>query len=347
MAKRDEDKFMLEAVALAQRGWGKTSPNPLVGAVIVKDDRIIGRGYHQRAGEAHAEVNALRSITGNEAAGSDLYVTLEPCSTTGRTPPCTEAIIAAGIKRVFIGSLDPNPLHQGRGVKILQTAGIEVKSHIAESVCRELNEAFFTWITTGKPFVLLKMAMTLDGKIATVEGNSQWITGSDARERVQHLRQWADAIMIGGETARRDQPSLTVRSIADWQPQPRRIVISRHLAQHDVGALLSKTGGRIETVAPENGNDWQEYLTELGRQEVTAILVEGGGELAAELLRYKLVNKVEFHIAMKILGGRGSRPVIGGVNPVSLNEAIPLENCSTFALGQDMAISGYPVANLE
>ena len=336
-----ERKFMQEALALAKKAWGRTSPNPMVGAVIVKNDTIIGRGYHHRAGEAHAEIKALQDA-GTNVVGADIYVTLEPCSTTGRTPPCTEAIIKAGIKRVFIGSLDPNPRHQGRAVELLNAAGIKVEYGIEKEACRHLNEAFFTWITTGRPFVLLKMAMTLDGKIATANGHSQWITGAEARNRVQYLRQWADAIMVGGNTARIDKPSLTVRSIPDWQPQPLRIIVSRSLSQDDVGQMLPP-GGPIELIAPQQ-DDWLRYLQSLGDRGITSVLVEGGGELAATLLQQRLVDKVEFHVAMKLLGGRGSRPVVGGVNPEHLSSALELKNISTCQLCNDLAIIGYPLS---
>ena len=331
-------KFMLEAVTLAQKAWGQTSPNPLVGAVVVKDGLIIGRGYHHRAGEAHAEVNALKDA-GNAACGADIYVTLEPCSTTGRTPPCTEAIINAKIKTVYIGSVDPNPLHRGNAVKLLQAAGIHVTCDLEKDACDQLNEAFFCWITTGRPFVILKMAMTLDGKIATANGNSQWITGPVARERVQQLRQWADAIMVGGNTARVDHPSLTVRNIADWTPQPRRIIISNNLTMAELDKSLPP-GGDSEIAAPADAAAWKCYLKRLGDSGITALLIEGGGELAAEVIAAGVVDKVEFHIAMKILGGRDSRPVIGGGNPLALAEAIQLKNIKTTRLGDDLAISG-------
>lgn len=340
MQNKQHTQFMLEAVALAKKAWGQTSPNPLVGAVIVKAGKIVGCGYHHRAGEAHAEINALKAA-GRAACGADIYVTLEPCSTTGRTPPCTDAIIKAKLKTVYIGSVDPNPAHRGNAVKLLQAAGIKVICDIAKVVCDQLNEAFFCWITTGKPFVLLKMAMTLDGKIATANGNSQWITGSIARERVQRLRQWADAIMVGGNTARTDQPSLTVRNVEHWSPQPRRIIVSHKLSSSDLKQLLPP-GGQLETTAPNDTASWHAYLKHLGNNGITALLIEGGGELAAEVIAAGIVDKVEFHIAMKILGGRDSRPVVGGSNPLALTEAIQLKAIQTEQLGDDLAISGYP-----
>jgi diaminohydroxyphosphoribosylaminopyrimidine deaminase/5-amino-6-(5-phosphoribosylamino)uracil reductase len=330
--------FMLDAVDLAQKAWGQTSPNPLVGAVVVKNGKIIGCGYHHRAGEAHAEVNALQDA-GSEACGAAIYVTLEPCSTTGRTPPCTDAIIEAKIKTVYIGSMDPNPLHSGKAVKLLREAGIKVICEVEKIACEQLNEAFFTWITTGKPFVILKMAMTLDGKIATENGNSQWITGPVARERVQQLRQWADAIMVGGNTARLDQPSLTVRNVENWLPQPRRIIVSNSLTITELEQLLP-VGGELEISAPIGEQGWSSYLEQLGENGITALLIEGGGELAAAVINAGIVDKIEFHLAMKILGGRNSRPVIGGNNPLALAEAFKLKDIHITPLGDDLAIAG-------
>lgn len=326
------------ALEEAEKAWGRTSPNPMVGAVLVKDGEEVSRGYHHKAGEPHAEINAIRSA-GEDAAGSVIYVTLEPCSTFGRTPPCTQAIIDAGINKVVIGSLDPNPNHAGAAVKVLNEAGIEVISGCEEERCLKLNEGFFHWITTGKPFVILKMAMTLDGKIATKDGCSQWITGEVARNRVQRIRQYSDAIMVGGETARKDAPSLNVRSESDWQ-QPRRIIISSSIKQNDAASIL-KEGVEPEVYSPETDHEWNELLTQLGSENITVLLVEGGGELAATMLKAGVIDKVEFHIAPKILGGRDSRPVVGGENPMKLAEAIGLDNVSVENLGNDIGITGY------
>ncbi|MBO5923715.1 MAG: bifunctional diaminohydroxyphosphoribosylaminopyrimidine deaminase/5-amino-6-(5-phosphoribosylamino)uracil reductase RibD, partial [Lentisphaeria bacterium] len=202
--------YMKRALALAREAWGKTAPNPMVGAVVVKNDRIVGEGYHHKAGLPHAEVNALNAA-GKNADGATIYVTLEPCSTYGRTPPCTEAIKQANIKRMVCASEDFNPQHAGNGFDILRKANIEVKVGVCRKEALELNKAFFSHITRKRPYVLLKMAMTLDGKIATASGDSKWITSSAARQRVQKLRQWCDAIMFGGETVRLDRPGLVVR----------------------------------------------------------------------------------------------------------------------------------------
>ena len=330
------EQFMHQALELAKRAWGQTSPNPMVGAVIVKDNHIIGRGWHKKAGEAHAEVNAIADA-GGSCKGADIYVTLEPCSTHGRTPPCTEAIKRAGIRRVFIGCLDPNPSHAGQAISQLESAGIEVYHSILEKECRVLNEHFFHWITTSKPFVMLKMAMTLDGKIATKSGQSQWITGPESREYVQNLRKICDAIMVGGETVRQDNPSLTVREDG-WQ-QPQRIVASRANKFDPTLKIFNEQVPLIFDV--QDSSSWHKLLEDLGRKGITSLLIEGGGELAAMALEAKVVNKVFFMIAPKILGGKESRPVIGGQNPTELSEALELIDRKVETFGQDIMISGY------
>ncbi len=317
-------EFMLEALALARRAWGRTTPNPMVGAVVVHDGRIVGRGFHVRAGKPHAEPCAL-SDAGKLAKGATLYVNLEPCSTYGRMPPCTEAIKAAGVARVVIGCMDPNPAHAGRGIRILQEAGIAVTCGVEEAASRELNKAFFHWVTTGKPYVVLKLAMTLDGKIATREGQSQWITGSGARSRVQELRRWADGILVSGETLRSDRPQLTVREPAEWPEQPRRLIASRSMTLEQVkGYFPSGREPEVYDIA-----DWEAWLRRLGESDLTALLIEGGGELASAALRGGAVDEVEFHIAPKILGGKDSRPVVAGWNPESLADALPLTPLET------------------
>ena len=338
---KSQEKWMAVALDLAARAWGQTTPNPMVGCVIVNDEQLVGEGYHHKAGGPHAEVNAIADA-GDQANGATAYVTLEPCCTTGRTGPCTSALINAQISRVIIGSLDPNPTHAGRGVEILAKAGIDVSYGVLEQDCLLLNEAFFKWILEKKPFVLLKMAMTLDGKIATKDGQSQWITGPDARSRVQKLRQWSDAIMVGGETVRSDSPSLTIREIEDWPYQPQRIIISRVMSVDDAEQLMPK-GNKPQVYNPETKDQWNQLLLDLGSQNIMAVLVEGGGELAAAALEAGIVDKVEFHIAPKILGGKNSRPVIAGINPTHLSEALSLVNVKNFSLGNDFAISGYIV----
>jgi diaminohydroxyphosphoribosylaminopyrimidine deaminase / 5-amino-6-(5-phosphoribosylamino)uracil reductase len=340
-----DKNYMTIAISLAKRGWGKTSPNPMVGAVIVKNNKIIGKGYHKCAGKAHAEINAISDAGIANCEGSTIYVTLEPCSTTGKTPPCTDAIISAKFAKVVIGCLDANPLHAGNAVDILKKTGIEVVVGIEEDVCKKLNAPFFHWVESGRPYVILKMAMTLDGKIATSAGASKWITGAVARKRVQNLRKWSDAIMVGGETVRNDTPSLNVRSPKDptcelrnWI-QPKIIVASHSLTVKEALRCLPCSKS-VKMVSGKSRNDWLKVLKELGNSGITRVLVEGGGELAASLLSAKVINRVEFHIAPKILGGKDSRPVIGGLNPSSISDALELKNVEFKKLGKDFSISG-------
>ncbi len=338
----DDEKFMHRALELAGEAWGLTTPNPMVGAVIVRDGRIIGEGFHRRCGMPHAEVEAMLDAARRreDIHGATIYVTLEPCSTFGRTPPCTKGIIDAGLARVVIGTLDPNPAHAGRGVDVLQQAGIEVTSGVAEPECRRINAPFFKWITTRKPFVILKMAMTLDGKIATASGSSQWITGEAARAGVQKLRRLADGIMVGGETVRMDKPRLNVRIPENWEKQPRRFVATEKMTADELALLMpGKTAPECVTVG--GAGEWDALLTRLGEEEIVTLLIEGGGELAASALNAGIVDFVEFHIAPKILGGRRSRPVVGGADPESLAEAMELDEVKVEFLGRDIAVSGF------
>ena len=331
-------KYMKRALALAREAWGMTAPNPMVGAVVVKDGKIVGEGFHHQAGTPHAEVHALNAAQA-AAQGGTIYVTLEPCCTFGRTPPCTEAIKEAGIKRVVCATEDFNPLHAGRGFRILQEAGIEVKNGVCRSEARELNKAFFSHITRKTPYVLLKMAMTLDGKIATVSGDSKWITGAAARSRVQELRRWCDAIMVGGETVRLDHPQLQVREPANWPCQPKKLIYTK-MSSEQLRQEFFSGDENVRSVSPQSREDWQLLLRKLGEENITALLLEGGGELAAAALQAQVVDEVEFHIAPKLLTGRHSRPVVGGVDPQKLVEALPLDKLNVKRAGCDLIISG-------
>ena len=331
----DDRTWMRRALRLARRGWGRTSPNPMVGAVVVRDGMEVGAGYHHRAGTPHAEVHALHAA-GEQAREATIYVTLEPCCTHGRTPPCTEAILKAGVARVVIGCVDPNPDHAGRGVEQLQVAGLSVTQGVLEAECLTLNEAFLWWITQRRPLVLLKMAMTLDGKIATAAGQSRWITGSAARKRVQRLRQWCDAIMVGGETVRLDNPSLTVRMPKNWPRQPLPLVWTARDLPPD--CRVAQRGAA--TAKPTTTAEWVALLEDLGRREVTALLLEGGGELAASALAARVVNRVAFFVAPKILGGRESRPVVGGANRACLDDAWQLAQTRCERVGEDFLLQG-------
>ena len=334
--------FMQEALGLARLGWGKTNPNPMVGAVVVNPEgRIIGRGYHVRAGQPHAEVNAIQDALRHYGScqGCTIYVTLEPCCTTGRTPPCTQAIIDNGFACVVTGALDPNPKHAGRGVKVLQEAGIKCITGVCQDECIELNRPFFKYITTSKPFVILKMAMTLDGKIANPDGISKWITGVEARSRVQQLRRLSDAIMVGGGTLRADKPGLTVREPEEWTPQPRRIIVTGSMDEEEVRSYFPD--GNVEKAAPETPEEWNALMEDLGQRECMVLLIEGGGELADSALKAGIVDYVEFHIAPMLLGGRNSIPVLGGDHPGLLTDALRLHRVKVASYGSDIAISGY------
>ena len=340
MSGASDTEFMREALTLALEAWGMTNPNPMVGAVVVRDGKVIGRGYHHRSGLPHAEIEALNDVhrNGFDPAGAELYVTLEPCSTHGRTGACTEAVMKAGIRRVVVGSLDPNPAHAGRGIGILRSAGVEVETGVLEAECAEVNRSFFKWITTGRPFVTLKLATTLDGRIAAASGCSQWITGAEARGRVQKLRRLADAVMVGGGTWRTDKPSLTVRDVENWPCQPLRVIVSSRLTRDAVAECYPD--GRFEVVALPDKAAWDKFLADLGGRGMVNVLIEGGGELAASALAAKAVDCVEFHVAPKILGGRDSRPAVGGASPETLAEALELKNVRVERLGKDVMIAG-------
>ena len=341
MSGATDTEFMREALTLALEAWGMTNPNPMVGAVIVRGGEVIGRGFHHRAGLPHAEIEALADVrkNGGDPRGAELYVTLEPCCTTGRTGPCTEAIAAAGVKKVVVGVVDPNPRHAGRGVEWLKSRGIEVETGVLECECAKLNHSFFKWIVTGRPFVTLKLATTLDGRIATASGDSKWVTGEAARSRVQQLRRLADAVMVGGETLRRDAPRLTVREPADWPRQPLRIIATRDAK---LTAKLAELypDGRGEAVNLPDARAWDEFLLDLGRRNMVNLLIEGGGELAASALAARAVDRVEFHIAPKILGGRESRPAVGGTSPELMATARNLRDVEVARLGDDVMIAG-------
>ncbi|MEG1979395.1 MAG: bifunctional diaminohydroxyphosphoribosylaminopyrimidine deaminase/5-amino-6-(5-phosphoribosylamino)uracil reductase RibD, partial [Victivallaceae bacterium] len=286
----DDQKYMLRALELAKQAWGDTTPNPMVGAVVVNNGKIVGEGFHHKAGEAHAEVNALRAA-GSKSMGATIYVTLEPCSSYGRTPPCTEAIIKRNISRVVIGALDPNPKHAGRGIDILRNHNIEVEVINDLKQVRELNRPFFKLIQSGKPWVFLKMAMTLDGKIAAWNGDSKWITGEIARTRVQYLRRRCSAIMVGGNTLRQDHPRLTIHDCDDEARQPLKVIASRHLTAADLEEYFP--GGRRPLLCQvDNKAQWNDLLLKLGKMEVDYLMLEGGGELAASALFNQVVDEV-------------------------------------------------------
>ena len=353
---------MREAIRAARHGLGRTSPNPAVGAVVVRDDRIVAIGWHRQAGTPHAEIHALR-MAGELARGATLYVTLEPCSHYGRTPPCVNAIIDAGISRVVAAMSDPNPKVAGRGFARLRDAGIEVAVGVCEAESRRLNEVFLKWITTGMPFVMLKTAMSLDGKIATATGQSQWITSEAARRRVHEWRNVFDGIMVGIGTVLADNPSLTTRLEFEGRNPVRIIVdssartpldanvvsdkkartliaVTEHAPQQKVDALIGR-GVEIIVAGSEECVDLRRLMRELAAREITSIMVEGGGTLNFSLLKAGLVDKINAFIAPKVLGGRDALTGVEGEGFSTLQDAVELSDVSTEMLGGDILIGGY------
>ena len=341
MSDQQHKKWMQRAIDNALKAWGHTSPNPHVGAVIVRDGELVSDGWHQKAGTNHAEKDAIANAQGKDLKGCTMYVTLEPCCTTGRTGPCTQTIIDAGISEVIYGCTDTNPAHAGEGFQVLKEHGIEVHGPILEQQCLDMNKAFFKWINTGLPYVILKMASTLDGKIATASGHSQWITGPDARAAVQDMRQGCDAIMVGGETALVDNPSLTVRGLNNPR-QPKRFIWTRKDLAPSLKACLNDDDCAAKACAPQSPEEWQDFLKNLGQQEINSILLEGGGWLASNALRAGIVDEVKFFIAPKILGGQNSRGSVSGDDPLTLDDALDLENMQVEACGQDFLFTAYP-----
>jgi len=366
-----DDQFIQLALRLARRGQGRTSPNPMVGAVLVKGGQIFGRGWHRRAGGPHAEIEALRDAQKRRKIprGATMYVTLEPCSTQGRTPPCTDAIIAAGIRRVVVGATDPNPRHAGKGFQLLQRAGIIVVTGILEAQCTGLNAAFNHWIVHRTPLVTVKAAMTLDGKIATAGGESKWITGPKARAYGMKLRQASDAILVGINTVLADDPSLTARPVQSpkskvQSPKPLRriildsrartpltakvvsdefaalttIVVGPHAPKKRVAALAKKVNVVIAP-AKSSAIDLRWLLKKLGAENVTSLLVEGGGEVNASFLLGGWAQRVAFFYAPKILGGRSARRAVAGVGGQTLSEVIRLRAVKWRRLGEDLLLT--------
>ena len=369
-----ETDYMRLALGLARRGYGTTSPNPMVGAVLVKGGRIIGRGWHRRAGGPHAEVEAIchAQTRGHKVKGATLYVTLEPCSTRGRTPPCTAAILAAGISRVVVGVVDPNPRHRGRAFDILQRGGITVTQGVMAEECARLNEAFNHWIVQHLPLVTVKAGMTLDGRIATAAGESKWITGEKARAYGMRLRQGADAILVGINTVLADDPSLTVRRGGAGSPglesvvrshELRRIVLDARartpreakVASDEYAALttvvvnesapkrrVAALAQRVRVlVALGSGNkiNLRWLLKRLGSENVTSLLVEGGGEVNASFLMQGLAQRVAFFYAPMVLGGRDSRRAVAGEGARTLAESLKLTELEWRRLGPDWLLN--------
>ena len=357
--------FMQRALTLAASARGHTSPNPLVGAVVVQGDRIVGEGYHRKAGETHAEINAL-SHAGKAAHNATLYVTLEPCCHWGRTPPCTEAIIRAGIASTFVAHVDPNPKVTGKGMRQLERAGIHVHAGLCEDEARRLNEIYIKYIHTRRPFVILKSAISLDGKIATVSGESQWITSQASRLKAHEIRGSVDAILVGIGTILRDNPSLTtripnqdgkdaIRIVVDSQGRtpltakifnPKSeagvIVAVAENASPEKVEKLQAAGAEVLVIEEEqNRVCLSALMRKLGQKEITSVLIEGGGEINASALKAKIVDKVSFFIAPKLIGGVNAPGSIGGEGIQRLSEALALRDLNIMPIEEDFLIEGY------
>ena len=359
--------FMQRALDLARRAKGRTSPNPLVGAVIVKDGKVIGEGYHRKAGTPHAEVHALNAA-GADAKGATLYVNLEPCCHWGRTPPCTEALIRAGVVQVYIADVDPNPRVAGKGVQQLQDAGIDVHVGICRQEASDLNEVHRKYIQIGKPFVILKTAMSLDGKIATTSGESQWITSEASRQRGHEVRDAVDAILVGRGTVTRDNPALTTRLQNRDGQDATRIVLDSHgrtppearifNTESEAGVIVAVTpgapsenvdaleeaGATVITVPAAHGDRvcFRSLMEILGKREITSVLIEGGSEVNASALAAGIVDKVMCFIAPKLIGGQDAPGPIGGVGIRKLTDAAHLRRVRVTPIAEhDFLIEGY------
>ncbi len=361
----DDQTFMQKALSLAEKGRGWTSPNPMVGAVVVKNGVIVGRGYHERVGGPHAEVNAIDDA-GEEARGATIYVTLEPCNHFGRTPPCTQKILKAGIRRVVVAMADPNPGVAGGGNQYLQDQGIDVTTGICEKDARVLNEGFITWVTTGRPFVIAKCAATLDGRIATRSGDSKWVTGPAARGVVHRIRHSVDGIMIGVQTAIADDPSLTTRLEGQSGSDPTRIILDTRLslpptakmlhqqssaptwvvcgpdAPADRRRVLEAAGARVMPGELQDGRiDLAWLMDQLGSEAITSLLVEGGGTVLGTAFAAGIVDKIHFFYAPKILGGDDGIPICRGTGPETMRESIAVHDLTLSQWGPDIMIEGY------
>ena len=353
----ERKKYMARALELAQKGMGYTSPNPMVGAVIVKDGKIIGEGYHKRYGELHAERNAFANCT-EDPKGADIYVTLEPCCHHGKTPPCTEIIIEKGIKNVYIGSLDPNPLVAGKSIRLLKEKGIFVESGILKKACDDLNEVFFHFITQKRPYVVMKYAMTADGKIATKTGASQWISGEEARAEVQQLRHRYRGILVGVETVRKDDPLLTCRM--EGGKNPLRIICdsglripldsqmmktAKEVPTMIVGILgaeknqkaIMDMGAAVLLTPPKNGRvDLSYLMKKLGERNIDSVLLEGGSAIQFSALQEGIVQEVLVYQSPKIFGGTAAKSPVGGEGVEAVADGFLLDLKDVKVIGQDV-----------
>lgn len=355
-----DNRYMRIALGLAEKGAGRTSPNPMVGAVVVRGRKIVGAGYHRRAGADHAEIVAL-ARAGDKARGATLYLNLEPCSHYGRTPPCTLSLIRAGIKKVVAGMADPNPLVSGSGIRKLRQAGIEVRVGVLEEECRRLNEAFSKYITRRLPFVILKIAASLDGKIATSSGDSRWITGPEARRHVHSLRNQVDAVLVGAGTVITDDPQLTCRIPGGRNPL--RVVVDGHLRIPTTARLLREPGKTILVTGPrapsrkvrtiercgaevwrfplsDGGIPFASILRELAKRGIVSVMIEGGATTAGRALAEKVVDKVCFFYAPKIIGADGL-DMIAALGVRKMGHLRQINRIEVARVGKDFLVTGY------
>jgi len=366
-AMQDDEYFMKKALDLASKGQGETSPNPMVGAVIVKGGSIVGKGYHQSAGKAHAEVNAIDDA-GIKAEKATLYVTLEPCNHHGRTPPCTEKILKAGIQRLVVAMEDPNPDVQGGGMAYLDSRGITVVSGVLQEEAERQNEAFIKFVKKKRPFVIMKCAATLDGQIAARTGDAKWVTGEASRQYVHCLRHRTDAILVGIGTVRKDNPRLTTRLQNKRGKNPIRIILDTNLTiseeanviqstpeaetwvisgKHPAGVMakrdrLKKSGARLIEAPISRGRiDLRQLMQLLGRNHITSLLIEGGGDIMASAVSAGIVDKIMFFYAPKLLGGNDGVPICRGKGPALMKEAWPVTGITVRRFDDDVMIAGY------
>ncbi len=339
-------RYMERALELAARG--RTSPNPKVGCVIVKDGVIVGEGFHPKAGMPHAEVYALRDA-GEKAKGATLYVTLEPCSHYGKTPPCADAVVAAGIKKVYVAMTDPDEKVSGRGIKILRDAGIEVEVGDCEAESRKLNEFYIKHRTTGMPFVILKSAMTLDGRIATRTGDSKWISCDKSRKFVHELRAEVDAVLVGAGTARTDDPLLNARLDSETL-YPRRVVVTKsgnlpdlkmfHEPGETIVAVMGDASPTTDARVLRTEN-LKDLFRKLGKEGVMSVLMEGGGETAWAALTEGVVDKVVYFYSPRLMGGRDAVPAVGGEGVEKVSDAPRLKDVEVLRFDDDICVTGY------
>ncbi len=353
-----DQQFMERALALAEQGRGRTSPNPMVGCVLVRDGEILGEGYHARAGEAHAEVNAYNDA-GPDAPNATVYVSLEPCVHEGKTPPCIDLLLKQHPARVVVAMPDPNPLVAGKGIDRLRDAGIPVEVGLLRKKAERLNEAFIKHITTGMPFVIAKCAMTLDGKIATRTGHSRWVTGEESRRRVHELRNEVDGILVGSRTVMLDDPSLTTRLSTPETKDPTRIILDAgDYLDADRRVFHVKSGAPTWVAVTEDkdyacagevirvprgpgGVDMQALMRALGERDITTLLIEGGGTTHASAFQAGIVDKVWFFIAPKIVGGRDALTPVEGDGFATMDESIELTDLTVQTVGSDLLVEAY------